>query len=268
MIYQKSVYGLLILLLISCGQNHENKFTTVISASEPIHLSDSTSQINYFKNLTEPDFISKAFWDSINFYKENYNFGIAFHNSKAFQYLLSHREEFEKLHTADSIQIIICRAFEFSLKEASKDSARFDQIRKEIIANTGDESKRIFQHIEMANYYDAKDFINYSRVAVEYLDKYCQDEEGKLNWTAWKFYEHVENKGYLQKALAWSKRAIELSGNYRNLDTYAHLLYKLGKTKDAHAVTEKAIEKAKQNNENYTSSTNLLEKIRQEDKRE
>jgi hypothetical protein len=254
---------LITVLFISCGQNtpKEIAVTHPVMSDTLLPLSDSMAQIHYFERLTEPELVSKAFWDTINVYHENYNFGIAFHNSKAFQYLLAHRRDYEKLHTPDSVQRIICRALEFTLKEASKNSTKFEEIKKEVALNTGAEATRIVQHIEMANYYDKKDFINYARVASEYLDKYCWEDEWKLNWSANEFYKHIDNKEHLQKALSWSKRSLELSDTYDHLNTYSHLLFKLGRMKEARAAAEKAVEKARQSNEDYSSSTELLKEI-------
>src|SRR6267378_2542697 len=148
MIVQKFIFRFFILTLISCGTNTDNTTTVsynpTVSADTLLNLSDSITQINYFKYLQESKFTSKEFWGTINVNKENYNFGIAFHDSKAFQYILSHRKDFEILHSPDSIQRIICRAFEFTLKEASKTSSKFELIKKEIYIHTGGEAKRIF----------------------------------------------------------------------------------------------------------------------------
>ena len=48
-----------------------------------------------------------------------------------------------------------------------------------------------------------------------------------LNSFAWDYYERVENKSKLEKAIECIKRSIELHSNYANTYTYACLLYKL-----------------------------------------
>lgn len=55
-----------------------------------------------------------------------------------------------------------------------------------------------------------------------------------LNSIAWEVFEKVSDKKVLQDALNWSKRSRELSpDNSGFLDTYANLLYKLGRKKEA-----------------------------------
>ncbi len=72
-----------------------------------------------------------------------------------------------------------------------------------------------------------------------------------LNSIAWNFYEKVEDKEALQKAEGWASKACELEKNYANLDTYAAVLYKVGKKDLALQMANKAIEIAKK--EKYTA---------------
>lgn len=64
-----------------------------------------------------------------------------------------------------------------------------------------------------------------------------------LNNGAWYFYKNAGNrKDYLEKAVSWIKRSIELNPNSYNYDTYARLLYRLGFYDQAEAMQLKAIE--------------------------
>jgi predicted RNA polymerase sigma factor len=65
----------------------------------------------------------------------------------------------------------------------------------------------------------------------------------------------------LAKAEAWAKYSVELYPAYFNYDTYASVLYKLGKKAQAKAAAEKAIEIAKKEGEDYSITQELLEKI-------
>jgi predicted Zn-dependent protease len=63
-----------------------------------------------------------------------------------------------------------------------------------------------------------------------------------LNHVAWHYYQHVEDKDKLQMALTWSQSSLALDPeNPYFLDTYAHLLYKTGKTKEAVKYQKKAV---------------------------
>lgn len=63
-----------------------------------------------------------------------------------------------------------------------------------------------------------------------------------LNSVAWHYYQHVADKDKLQLALTWSQSSLALDPeNPYFLDTYAHLLYKTGKTKEAVKYQKKAV---------------------------
>lgn len=80
----------------------------------------------------------------------------------------------------------------------------------------------------------------------------------ELNEHAWHFYQLSDRKGNLEKALIWSKRSMEwfdelnkgknhpmTLGNPAYMDTYAHLLYKLGQKQEAITWQTKAVEAGK-----------------------
>ncbi len=65
-----------------------------------------------------------------------------------------------------------------------------------------------------------------------------------LNHVAWHYYQHVTDKDKLQQAVTWSQSSLALDPeNPYFLDTYAHLLYKTGKTKEAVKYQKKAVSK-------------------------
>ncbi|CCH51164.1 thioredoxin domain protein [Fibrisoma limi BUZ 3] len=63
----------------------------------------------------------------------------------------------------------------------------------------------------------------------------------QLNNLAWSYYENLTDKTDLNQALAWSARSLELQRNGSFMDTYAHLLYKLGRKNEAVKVQQEAI---------------------------
>jgi tetratricopeptide (TPR) repeat protein len=62
----------------------------------------------------------------------------------------------------------------------------------------------------------------------------------KLRNAAQYAVEMLSNKQILAKALIWSRRAIELFDNFSNYETYAYVLYKLGRRHEAIVNMEKA----------------------------
>ena len=67
----------------------------------------------------------------------------------------------------------------------------------------------------------------------------------QLNEYAWGYVQMISNPKDLEDALRWSERAIALVESPANLDTYANLLSKLGRRKEAIKVEKRAIKVAK-----------------------
>jgi thiol-disulfide isomerase/thioredoxin len=59
------------------------------------------------------------------------------------------------------------------------------------------------------------------------------------------FYKNITDKTILQKAISWSKKAIEIDETPDYWNTYAHLLYKIGIKTEAVTAEEKALNLAK-----------------------
>ncbi|PWK28933.1 thioredoxin [Arcicella aurantiaca] len=66
-----------------------------------------------------------------------------------------------------------------------------------------------------------------------------------LDVLAEEFYKNVSDKTILQKAIVWSRKANEIDENPDYLNTYAHLLYKMGIRSEAITAEEKALDLAK-----------------------
>lgn len=81
-----------------------------------------------------------------------------------------------------------------------------------------------------------------------------------LNQAAWEFYEMTRDPTYLSKALEWSKRTLEYREDGSSMDTYAHLLYRLGRKQEALDWQEKAVKKEQERNSPLTTS--LQESLR------
>jgi len=85
-----------------------------------------------------------------------------------------------------------------------------------------------------------------------------------LNEVAWNYFLKKTDHESLKKALAWSKRSLEFTGNSVGafLDTYANLLHKLGRTGEAIPWEELAIEKGPDDDEDISSYKVTLEKMK------
>ena len=84
-----------------------------------------------------------------------------------------------------------------------------------------------------------------------------------LNQAAWEFQELTRDSAYLQKALTWSKRSLEFREDGSLMDTYAHILYWLGRKEEALIWQEKAVKKeTERNSPMATSLEKTLKKMK------
>lgn len=134
-------------------------------------------------------------------------------------------------------------------------------------ANYGEEKvdKKILK-TKIEYYKFMKEWDEYANVSVEYADKYANDDWRSLNSFAWDFYENVNDNAMIEKAEKWAVRSMELDMNYYNTDTYASILYKLGKYDDALKYAKEAIELAKKSGDKYGETEKLIEKIKSRQK--
>lgn len=111
------------------------------------------------------------------------------------------------------------------------------------------------------SFYDASakhgDSDEYSQAT---LDK-IWDASTKLNSLAWHTYKEHNDIDALLKAIKIVERSVELEATYYNTDTHAALLYKTGNYTKALKKAKKAIDIAKEEDLNYASTTELIEKI-------
>ncbi|MGX7685945.1 hypothetical protein ACWA1C_02175 [Flectobacillus roseus] len=94
----------------------------------------------------------------------------------------------------------------------------------------------------------------------DYNEAYSKD----LNKIAWKIYQSTKKASSLTTALKFSRFSINLWKAPEQLDTYAHLLFALGKTKEAILYQEMAVKDAKKSTKMYNS---IVEEFENELKR-
>jgi thioredoxin-related protein len=216
---------------------------------------DYQEELNkYFGTLKDEELLLRHNWNLI--YGLNSNF-----DSREVQYLLNNRVKFEKLYTMDSVATKLGYVYGGALMNAWKDTARFEKLKREITASGLTESDKIIWKAEMYRYKSTKDWTNYAKVAVAYTDKYSMTSANELNSMAWTFYEKVDDKNLLANAERWAMTAVKLDPNYANTDTYASVLFKLGKFEEAKKQAQAAIDLAKKENTDYKETQVLLDKM-------
>lgn len=205
-------------------------------------------------------------------------------NSIAFNFMLNNRGKFYKHfdhNQVDTRIIWIVHASIYEAIEKQNDTLFIESIDVLKAFDTGQTyifkemdgrttgiitSKNLVLSSQMAYYEKANNSDKYNEVLKQYLEKAWNDYD-ELNTFAWKCYEKFHDRSKLEKAVECVERSIELNSTYANNDTYASLLYKLGKYDKALKEAEKAIELAKQKKLDYKETSDLIVKIKEKQKK-
>jgi thiol-disulfide isomerase/thioredoxin len=181
-------------------------------------------------------------------------------DSKLFDYMVKNRAAFEEQFGQDAIidrvqQLIMQKAF----ANGNEGESALSEVDKMYAKVYPEQAARLSANFRMSYYNMLGDVNNFAKSAVDYFDKYPSDDFNELNNVAWTFYESIQDKDMLKKALGWAKRSVELENQYFNNDTLAALYFKLGEKKKGKKAAKTAIDIAKKNGEDYSGTTQLLE---------
>ncbi len=208
-----------------------------LPVTEPLNL--------YFASQKESDLLNRANWDIIYEYTTDMD-------SKEFGFLLSHQKEYSKLYAKDSVNSkiynVYLKAISASGRSRTFSEATFNEL-KQKIRNSGYEKAGMVifdgeQNIHLMKG-EMEKFINNAYTGI---DLYYSGDYVKLNEIARAFFQTTSDKKNLEKAAMWAKKSIALKSTSQNNDTYANLMFKLGKKEEAIKFEKRAIEIANKEN--------------------
>jgi tetratricopeptide (TPR) repeat protein len=97
--------------------------------------------------------------------------------------------------------------------------------------------------------------------AMAYFSVYGQYDITNMNAVAWYFFQHRTDKKELEAALQWAQTVIAHEPTTNHYDTYANLLYKLGRRGEAVKAMEKGFT-LREGNGNMEEIKNNYEKMK------
>ncbi len=126
-------------------------------------------------------------------------------------------------------------------------------------------SREIISYAQATFYMNKGDWTNFNPAVASYIKDYGSNVSGyQLNNFAWAVFLNCDDTAYLQKALEWSQRSLAKTQDPAFMDTYANLLYKLGRKDEALEWETKALTAARDNDKPAYEET--LKKIKNGDK--
>jgi len=246
---------------------YENAKLTEITVSEYISLMEgacldpSPGVSKYLQSVKEEDLISKTNWTLI---RDNVN-DI---DSREIKYLLKNHHEFELKYNKeveDKISKMGLTYFSEHLRSKELDKVAFEKTKQDFLKLNWPYSERIIFDAELRLNKRFNKPVYFEMASKPEFLAYNNTNVAALNSMAWTFYEEVTDKKQLEAAVNMAKRACELEDYYMHLDTYAAVLFKAEKYKEAETQAVKAIEAAKKEKMkevDYKETSELLKKIK------
>jgi thioredoxin-related protein len=185
--------------------------------------------------------------------------------SKAYKYIVNNRLAFDKNYQKELVEYRIF--FEPSneiIKKFASETQGLDVEKAKTYLNQHVSKEQAEQMVILATIQLSQmkqDIPTMVKNFETYLDKYPSINSMFLNNAAWTFYEQVDEKERLEKAIKWSLSSLQSNDCYMFNDTAAALYFKVKDKNKAKEYAEKAIKLAKVHGEDASETENLLKKI-------
>jgi thiol-disulfide isomerase/thioredoxin len=233
--------------------------TLALGASDASMEEADYYALEYFRTLTQDDLTSKETWEALRALTTSFD-------HPGYRVVMRNREALVKAHGQAEVESVVLRAAANQLAQAQRLTQLSERLFRNgdslFMATTSPEQVRLLGRT-MLSYYQAKeDWKGYATAAARYIEVGAIDDPGTLNEVAWTFYEHVEDKAALMRAARWAETALAKDNSYAVADTYAAVLFKLGRKQEAQKAAEHAIELGKKEGSNYAETEALLGRIK------
>lgn len=179
-----------------------------------------------------------------------------------FNHLLENRAAYSARYSADSVDAKLKEVYYGELRNAAnyQDSIRFTWAKESIGKLKLSGGDKFIAATEITYCGEKLDLM--AKKIVEYMNRFGSNDPDELNEYAWRMFEITNQKPHLQLAEGWAKKGVDLAPqNSALIDTYAHLLFKNGKTAEAKVQAEKAIQVGEKAGSDVTGTKTLLEEI-------
>lgn len=238
------------------GERSSSFMIKYIEALDKVCLNAEKVAEEYLNSLKDEALFEKDNWTIFNEHIWN-------SESRSFKFVAEKYSKFFDLY-GDKVNEKITEVYSQKIKIAirKKDDETYSSNMKILKSLNFPQSEKVYARLECRYLYNKEDLANYPPKAINYIEQFGVEDPNELNQFAWNFYEKISDKKMLEKAVEWSKKAVEFDNNYANNDTYAALQYKLGNKKEAQKYAEIAIVKAKEEGQDAKETEELLKKIK------
>jgi thiol-disulfide isomerase/thioredoxin len=231
--------------------NNATLFKEYMAAVSSTCLDYSNELDNFLNRLNEVDYLKEDNWNIIKEYLTDFN-------HKTTQYIAKNTDKFNEKFGEEVNDFLYnsIRQTAFDLLNEQE----FQENKYQAILNTArtidlELVKSILPMLEIYGYERKGDWDNLFGYLMKNGDEVL-DSENK-NRYSFIISENTESEIYLKKAELWMKEVIAEEGgeNWNNLDTYAHVLFKLKRNKEAIETAEKSLKTGEELTEEQITGT-------------
>lgn len=182
-------------------------------------------------------------------------------DSKLFDYMVENKAAFDKKFGVQATTFKIQNLINAKIYDTKNPNAvaNAEKLFKKAYP---EEAPKMISQFKMGFYKESGDKELFAKTAIAHAKTFPVQGWEDLDDLAYSFYEELDEKKYLKKAVKWSKKSIAMDSNVYNHTTMAALLTKLGKAKKAKIFAEKAIEISKKSGENASEAKDLLKEMK------
>lgn len=193
----------------------------------------------YMATQKDEDLTSNANWKLIYSYTDDMN-------SREFSYLVAQKEQFIALHGFDSvdqkINEVFLRALSAQMRSRQFSEEKYNKVKQQIRATGYEGAEKVIFTADLNLYLSRGESEKFLESVYNNTDKYYKNDHNILNSVAWQVFTMTDSVKYLQKALEWSALTLEIQDQSAYQDTYAQILFKLGRKDEAILHEKRAIE--------------------------
>lgn len=176
---------------------------------------------------------------------------------KGFKLMMENTEAFDKVlgagKTNSFIRNIIMQEMIFpEIFGKNRNNVNWDELSKKVTAQYPRQAEEALLYAKVMQTQQLGKWDEFAPAITAYMNKYGAGmSANELNSFAWTVFENCSDMACVAQALEWSKRSLQgpEAKNHMYMDTYANLLYKLGKKAEAIKAQEQTIAIAKEAND-------------------
>ncbi|MFY0599438.1 MAG: thioredoxin family protein [Cyclobacteriaceae bacterium] len=216
---------------------------------------------SFFKDRPKENWVDEESWTMISL-----NIFDPF--SDQFEFLVSNKDVFSERYGKDTVEAkiydVLLRQF-IQIYEGEDLTLFANQALQKIIGKADFAQKSELESMVELQYSELTgDWELYGSSVVKVVEEQQVVDEIQLNEFAWKFYLFVEDQALLDVSIDWMEALLRREKSATSMDTYASLLFKSGKRKEAIKWEKMALKKAEEELEDLTHYQLQLEKFKLE----